>query len=535
MARVFLNQIWLTEHRKEAPNWTRYRTVVERVYSTARRLDITGLAQAAAGIAVRVTDEDLNDIDAAIAFADKFVEELGEYPALLNARARIHSRRGEDSEACALWRAAIPAWHAEEDDLAPSYACRDAALAAARLNDWALAAQFLSEGARRTSAAEQEAFYAGLLVDAGFAFWKSENNEAALQNFVAGVELMDRMEDRAKTEPVRSLRRRAGHALMWVSAATDGRLPAQFSEPPAAFCSNLDPLPEPVPSLAPFDFILENLVRFEQLATNNDEFWARYRMRLRGSAYGAVRVTHAELSVRRDLAKLAIDELLSAAVDQIESLILAQHHRDAGTGVQEPLHTNGNVQIEEKHVELIRGLMLYGAYALAARGHLDALPIERWRQDAVTRGLAGSIDPFLRTADAILISKTVSAWEAFRAPSEGRWESQHLAALALSLLEETDPNQMIYAHAHLVAHLLSFSNRDLVASDFAAIVSQAWQRLAERPFQLRNPRYSVPRIQAAINSPASGWEKSKEILKAVLDAVSIPAADFARTRIRNMP
>ena len=102
MSRVFLNQIWLAEYRKEAPNWTKYRTVVERVYSTARRLDITGLAQAAAGIAVRVTNEDLNDIDAAIAFADGFVEELGEYPALLNARARIHSRRGEDSEACAL-------------------------------------------------------------------------------------------------------------------------------------------------------------------------------------------------------------------------------------------------------------------------------------------------------------------------------------------------------------------------------------------------------------------------------------------------
>ena len=167
----------------------------------------------------------------------------------------------------------------------------------------------------------------------------------------AAVELMDRMEDRAKIEPVRSLRRRAGHTLMWVSAATDGRLPAQFSEPPAAFCSNLRSSAEPVPSLAPFDFMLENLVRFEQLATNSNKSRDRYRIRLRGSAYGAVRVTHAELSVRRYLARSAIDELLSAAVDQIESLNSCSAPQ--GRGVQEPTHTNGDVQIEEKHIELI--------------------------------------------------------------------------------------------------------------------------------------------------------------------------------------
>ena len=59
----------------------------------------------------------------------------------------VLSRRGEDREAVLLWKSALPEWQADQDDLTPSYSYRDAALAAARLMDWASPRNFcLKEG-----------------------------------------------------------------------------------------------------------------------------------------------------------------------------------------------------------------------------------------------------------------------------------------------------------------------------------------------------------------------------------------------------
>jgi hypothetical protein len=81
-------------------------------------------------------------------------------------------------------------------DFAPNYAYRDAALAAARLNQWTEAAQFLTDGAERASSSEQDAFRAGLLIDAGFAYWKAGRNVGAVESFAAGLAILDQLQDR---------------------------------------------------------------------------------------------------------------------------------------------------------------------------------------------------------------------------------------------------------------------------------------------------------------------------------------------------
>ncbi len=542
-SRILLDQVWLVEHRREPPDWMRFHALLQSVLSLARRLDVLGLARAAAKLIVRVADEDLGEPDRALNLADELARELGEFPALVDARARILSRRGEDREALALWTKALPEWQTEADDFAPSYSHRDAALAAARLEQWAEAARFLGEGAKRASSSHQDAFRAGLLVDAGFAHWKAGDNPAAVESFAAGLGILDQLQDRAAIEPVRSVQRRASHTLMWVSVIAEGRSPGQFVEPPAAFCSNLEPLVEPIPTLPPIDFVIEHLLHFELSATGGDTYWRQYDTRLRNSPYSVVLVSHSELNIRRCLATLDMTGLMSAAIDLAESLGLAQHHLAEGRGPAEPLLHKTRAELTAQQVEMVRMQLFLGVHALAARGTLGRAPLAEWRETASERGVEASLATFLDNSDALFHSRRGSAWAIFSRPPSGQWWCRGLAALSLSVADDTRPLEMIWCHGELVSYLtqtLSLSSldnplRDIIVNDLERIVTQSWRRLVERPFLLRSPLTSVPAIEAAMQSSATGWNKARMVLQAALHAVSISSESSARMAIEAMP
>jgi hypothetical protein len=371
-----------------------------------------------------------------------------------------------------------------------------------------------------------------MMIDAGFAYWKSGDNVRAAESFGVGIEILDQLQDRATSEPVRSVQRRAGHTLMWVAATQEGKSPEQFSEPPAAFCSNLEPSQDS--ALTPFDFLVENLVKFEQNAEAGDALWERYNNRLRFSPFVVVRVTHADVNLRRCLRTLKMDALLSVTVDIVEGLVLGQEFRKKGYGPTEQLPSDAHADLSS-HLDMIRFFLVLGVNAVAARGDLGSLPLEQWRHDATSRGVSAEVAEFLATASALFITHTATAWETLRAPPSGQWSCQDLAAIALSVADDTDPRQMIVSHGLLVSHLLTFGKRDLLQDDLARIVCQAWKRLSDRPFLLRNPGHSVPEIEAAIASDLTGLRKVKAVLQAALQAVSLPPGDKARDAINDMP
>lgn len=541
MSRTLLDQVWLVEHQREAPDWERFRALLQSVCSLARRLDVLGLACAAGKLIVRVTDEDLDEPDRALSLADELATEIGEFPALVDARARVLSHRGEDHDALALWTKALPAWQTDADDFAPSFAHRDAALSAARLGQWDEAARFFSEGAKRASSSEQDAFRAGMLVDAGFAYWKAGDNVAAVESFAAGVGILDQLRDGAAAEPVRSVQRRASHTLMWVSVIAEGRSPGQFVEPPAAFCSNLEPLAEPIPSLPPLDFVIEHLLHFELSATAGDTCWRQYDTRLRNSPYVVILVSHSELNVRRCLATLDMIGLMSAAIDLAENLEFARHHLAEERGAAEPLPPKERAEFTYQQAEMVKGQLFLGVHALAARGTLDRVPVAEWRETASARGVEASLATFLDTSADLFRSTRGSAWAFFGQPPSGQWWCRGLAALALSVADDTQPLQMIWCHGDLVSYLvqtlppLGIPLRNIIAKDLELIVTQAWRRLAGRPFLLRSPMATVPAIESAIDSPTIGWNKARAVLRAALQGVSLPSDNPARIAIEGMP
>ena len=130
---------------------------------------------------------------------------------------------------------------------------------------------------------------------------------------------------------------------MWAAATQEGKSPEQFSEPPAAFCSNLEPSQDF--ALTPFDFLVENLVKFEQTAEAGDALWELYNDRLRFSPFVVVRVTHADVNLRRCLRTLKMDGLLFVTVDIVEGLVLGQEFREKGYGPTEQLPSDAHADL----------------------------------------------------------------------------------------------------------------------------------------------------------------------------------------------
>src|SRR5262249_3970636 len=79
-ARILLDQVWFVEYRRDAPDWARFHGLLQSIFSLAHRLDVPGLARAAAKLIVRVADEDLGEPDRALSLADELANELGDFP-----------------------------------------------------------------------------------------------------------------------------------------------------------------------------------------------------------------------------------------------------------------------------------------------------------------------------------------------------------------------------------------------------------------------------------------------------------------------
>ncbi|MDP6926434.1 MAG: hypothetical protein QGG84_05040, partial [Rhodospirillales bacterium] len=237
-----LDRVWLAELKLEAPAWADLLGIYERFYVLVLRCGLNALARAAAKTILRTIDENLEAPATALERAAEFVAEIGDSPSLQAGRALVIMHAGDNVAALDLWRSALPRWKTSDADLAPSVSYRAAAIAAARLVYWDESAELFLAGTKRIPAGGQATFRIGMIMDAGFAYWKAGNNAQALFCFATGIEELDRIQTGADVDPGYSLQRRASHTLMWVNIIVSGSSTTNFSEPLPGFCSQFDPM-----------------------------------------------------------------------------------------------------------------------------------------------------------------------------------------------------------------------------------------------------------------------------------------------------
>lgn len=533
-AGFFLDRVWLNEWKAPTHDWPRIKKLIEAAYKLARKLDLPNLAYAAAAIVIRVADEDLNDSNDALRSSDSYDKELGHSHALTDARARVLARRGEHKAALDLWRKALPNWRREEGDVALSHSYRLAAISAAKLDLWGESADLLVRASSSATKFAQQNFRVALLIDAGFAFWKAADNEKALKYLAEGIEELDGLQAKADTDEVFGIQKRAGHTVMWVSALADGKTPpSQFKEPPPACCSSLNDIPADRPEATPIEFIIANLVEFEESGKGRTDLFRHYTKRLLSSRYSLIRFTHSMLAITHCLRTLDLDGLVESAIEQAHGLVVARK-QTAGEGKPntQSLIEENRPQLDAAHDELARSTIVFGLFALVARGLIESIPLARWRRDAIRLNAPPSVEKLLDTIEGVFLSKTIDANQLVKTSSA--WTDNSVASLLVGTADDTEPWVAIQCHALWAYYFNSLPNRLVVADDVATLVSRVWTRLSERTFLLVNPRASVPAIRTALDSSATGWSKVKVILTAALEAVNLPQNHWVRSSIGNI-
>lgn len=532
-AGFFVDRVWLSEWKSHTHDWPRLRRLVEATYQAARKFDLANLAVASAAIAIRIVDEHIGDGKAALASSDTFVSEIGDNPALFDAKARVLARQGKHELALDLWRRSLPNWRNEEGDVALSHSYRLAAISSANLGEWGEAADLLARGAAAATKFTQVNLRVALLIDAGFAYWKAGNSQIALKYFAEGIEALDGIQAQAETDEVFGIQKRAGHTMMWVSAVTAGKqVPARFVEPPPACCSSLDEIPADRPEPTPIEFIIEELVDVEAKIGGNSNLFGRYSKRLLSSRYALLRFAHASLAVEHRLRTLELDGLVEAAIEQAHGFVVAREQRIGATASPNTmiLVAENRPQLDRPHVEIVWSVIILGLFALTARGKIQEMPLERWREDAVRLNAPPEVARLLDTIEGVFVSGSIEAEQLLTTSTN--WADQCVASLMVGTADDTEPKLAVRCHGLWALHLAQVPNRLVIADDVAMLVSNVWRRLSERAFLLFSPSTSVPALRSALATPLDGWAKVKVILSAALAATNLPSNDPARSSIK---
>jgi hypothetical protein len=534
-AGLIFDRIWVAELQAAAPDWLACREVFERAYVFARRCTLAGFAQGAARAIARLIDENLNDAVEALRLANEMAAEIGPSPGQDDARASILLRKGDSADALAIWRELLPRWMPQDEfDLQQTYSYRLAAVAAARLGDWTESANWLRSARALAAEVNQATYCAGLLVDEGFARWKGGDNRGALDCLVRGFTAIDRLAPDEADESAYLLRKRAGHTMMWIAYSAAGTRPKDFSEPPPACCSGLEPVKEARGPSTPSDAMWTHVLQFEFAAELGDEQFRPHEAGLKASRYGVIRFTFDRLRLQRRLRYLAFDDLVEVVGDCTDSFALCRHYyKEGGLGPADPLPAVATMpDRQQSDAEAVLSMMLSAVVALAARATMTKEGLDQWKVGAANAGLSDIVGPWLAFV-AALYDGTIKADAAIRDQSIP-WTWQMVASIMVAIDNATRPAELLSVHEYWTSVLPNTATGLYVLAEIEQLVTRGWLRLSERRFLLRAPAVTVPALLQACASASSGWRKIGEVLSAACDAVPAAVPKEFRERFRQL-
>jgi hypothetical protein len=502
-------------------------------YNLARRLSLAGLAQSAARAIAEITDVSLHDPDDALRLADAMAAEIGWSPSQEDGRASILLRRGDPAGALAIWRRVIPEWGPRDKfDNRQTFSCREAAIAAAQLEKWAEAADLLAAARERVQTGSDPIYEFGLLMDEGYARWMAGDNRTALARLAAGLSALEHLPSDDADERAFAIRRRAGHALMWVAANAEGAPPKGYSAPPPGCCSSLELIRGPMPASAPSDALWVYLLQFEFAVDLGDALLHAHAARLAKTSDALVRVSFAKLQMQYRLRTLAFEDFVEVALDWVEALEACRGRISPDPSTPVPAYTDAGYQ-NRFLADFLFAAMLNAIFALVARSQITERIISKWVASAVRAGLSSLLDSWLELARGLFVTGTVDGARAVRDQSLG-WSAQMLALIRVAVDHTATPVDVLSVHGLLAVSLSKMKQAIFVVSDIEHIVTSTWLRLSSRRFLLRSPSRTVLEIQRACGSNAKGWKKFSKVLAAAEDATPARLPDIYREAIRKL-
>jgi hypothetical protein len=221
---VLVNAPWTEEHRRKQLNAADAVERYRRMSSVALEWGKQPLALQCITASVVMLDEYMDDENAAHEAINQAIRAVGENELLLRARAKLFWRHRKYSEAVDVFRT-IAEIVALDSPVDRAFALREAAMSAANIGEWQLAAKWFGDAKRAADQAHTDDMHVmsmGLRADATVACLRYGNVKAALEGMVQCLS------DLQSIDPDSSLKARychhvIRHAVLWMDTQIDGR------------------------------------------------------------------------------------------------------------------------------------------------------------------------------------------------------------------------------------------------------------------------------------------------------------------------
>jgi hypothetical protein len=243
---LFVNGAWSAEHIRNAVDPTdaaqRYKRMAERT----QLWDMRGLALQCHAARSVILDEYGNDKEAALSALDEGVAALGEDIILARARAKVLWRHDDHVGAIKILHD-IADQVGRDNPIERAFAMREAAISAAKTNDWQQAETWFVEGQTAAAAAhtdDMQAMAIGLGADAAVAALKIGEPSRALERLADSIVALKSLDAEASLRTA-YCHRVVRHTVLWVESEIDARETKIDGKPIVmlpGICSNPEPL-----------------------------------------------------------------------------------------------------------------------------------------------------------------------------------------------------------------------------------------------------------------------------------------------------
>jgi tetratricopeptide (TPR) repeat protein len=237
--RLLFSGPWTSIKRDSDPLYDDYASALDEAIAAARRWQHIPWMRAAARARAAVLDEILERHDEARRVVTEMAREVGESPNLDDQLAIIEYNRKNYDAALQIWQRILPNWDSDErfHDMQPIFSTRCAAIAAANLAKWDLAAELFGLAITRSAGFGMQAWSVGLLGDQGYALWRSAHFTEALAVFREAVAGLEKLPNKPESFAEYAVQKLVGFVLAYLATEED----TLMATPSPGMCSALNP------------------------------------------------------------------------------------------------------------------------------------------------------------------------------------------------------------------------------------------------------------------------------------------------------
>jgi hypothetical protein len=520
---LLVNPPWTEEQRRNELNAADAAERYKRMALLIQKWRMRALAIQCYVARAVMFDEYIKDEKGAQAALDEAVAALGEDVVISRARARVFWRHNKYHDAVRILRG-IADVVGRDSPIDRAFAMREAAISAAKTDDWAQAVAWFGEAEKAAAASgtsDMQTMAVGLEADRAVAFLESGNVEGALQTMVSCLTRL------SKINPDESLRaaychRVVRHTVLWMDSEIDKRETLINGKPIEMLpgtCSN----PEPPASitelpLGPLDLAWYMLAEAETSSGRDVGIVKSLRAQLKD---GPILFMEVMLRNRR----------IMINVRNSDAVGFSQHLLDFLAGMEYLRRQQQTARDTFSALAPPRGEVPPLSGAELADPVVAGLAVDALIAFDMASALRGTPDPIIEIQKSLTdivgedypCKSIVDNWRRADVPLAPLDKAVNEAIAILRSDRYLTPRRLWEVGLRLYEKIRQSNFRQLLAPLLASWLRERWKRIiANETFRLSRPMQTVPAIEASLAETTKSEAFIASLLLATAEAVGSP-------------